>query len=388
MIGSDPRLDEARAIPIAELAERFGATGLTRATATELVGPCPQCGGHEKRGADRFSINTARDVFNCRRCRRGGDGVALVGFILGCGFKEALEAICGARDHSLDPAEVARRRAVSAKREAAREAEAEKYRRNAIKAAKRIWQGTAPGAGTLAEAYMRLRGITFPEWPPSLRFNPDLPYWRKIEGEGREWHRGPAMVAAITAPSGVLVAVHMTWIDLAQPKGKAVIAGPEGVIQPAKLMRGSKRGGVIRLTGWREGATLIMGEGIETTATAMIALDDPGAMFWAGADIGNMAGKMLKGPARGVLSGLPDLSDHGAFIPPPWVTRLILLEDGDSDPTKTRAQLLSAARRAQAAIPGISAAIVPAGPGRDFNDILSGSDSDTAQTTGEANLDE
>jgi hypothetical protein len=368
----DPRLEQARAIPIADIAHKFGLDGLTRATANEMVGPCPKCGGHEKRNADRFSINTMRDVFHCRQCPAGGDGIGLVQHILDCDFATALEALCGERPHEVDPAERARRRQESADREAAREAAAAKYQKNAINAAKKIWGNAEPGAGSLAEGYMRARGIVFEAWPRSLRFAPDLPYWRKINGTGREWHRGPAMVAAITDAAGKLTAVHMTWIDLMRPKAKALILGPDGQAQPAKLMRGSKKGGAIRLTEWREAPVMMMGEGIETTATAMVSDVDPSAAYWAGADLGNMAGLMVKSGKRGTLSGAPDLTDTRAFVPPDWVDRFVLLEDGDSEPVSTRAKLMCAVRRAQHAKPGRTAAIVAAGTGHDFNDILTG----------------
>jgi hypothetical protein len=380
----DPRLEQARAIPIADVAHKFGLEGLTRATAQEMVGPCPKCGGHEKRNSDRFSINTVRNVFNCRRCCEGGDSIGLVQHILGCSFPDALEALCGERQIEVDPIESERRRQASLKREAAREAEAAKYQQNAIEAAKRIWCKALPGVGTLADGYMRARGIDFEAWPPSLRFAPDLPYWRKIGGKGREWHRGPAMVAAITNQIGNLTAVHMTWIDLMRPKAKALILGPDGAAQPAKLMRGSKKGGAIRLTAWREAPVMVMGEGIETTATAMVSGADPHAVYWAGADLGNMAGVMIKSGKRGVLSGAPDLTDERAFVPPVWVDRFVLLKDGDSEPESTRAKLMSAARRAQHAKPGRTAAIVSAGSGLDFNDILTGANAAATHTRQEA----
>ena len=54
-------------------------------TAVEHVGPCPRC-----QGRDRFSVNTARGVFNCRGCGVGGDGIALVRHVYDCGYREAL----------------------------------------------------------------------------------------------------------------------------------------------------------------------------------------------------------------------------------------------------------------------------------------------------------
>ena len=66
------------------------------------------------------------------------------------------------------------------------------------------------------------------------------------------------------------------------------------------------------------------------------------------------------------------MSDRAAFVPPPWVRELILIQDGDSHAAATRSKLESCARRAMALIPGLKARIVHAGKGRDLNDILMG----------------
>ncbi|MEL6953687.1 MAG: hypothetical protein AAFN09_12000 [Pseudomonadota bacterium] len=69
-------------------------------------------------------------------------------------------------------------------------------------------------------------------------------------------------------------------------------------------------------------------------------------------------------------SGEPDLSDAQAFIPPPWVRRLFLIQDGDSNPTMTQAKLQACALRAQAARPGLACYVIEAAPGCDLNDML------------------
>ena len=104
------------------------------------------------------------------------------------------------------------------------------------------------------------------------------------------------------------------------------------------------------------------------------------AAFWAGVDLGNMAGRRItskiKARALGVpedgirAAGIPDMSDGEAFVPPPWVRRLVFVQDGDSDPAETRAKLLAGLRRAMALVPGLQAQIVAAPPGCDLNDVL------------------
>jgi putative DNA primase/helicase len=53
----------------------------------ERVGPCPKCGG-----TDRFSINSKKQVWNCRECKKQsdtGDVIGLVRWLDDCDFKTA-----------------------------------------------------------------------------------------------------------------------------------------------------------------------------------------------------------------------------------------------------------------------------------------------------------
>ena len=80
--------DRAREVLIEdEIARR--AIGL-RGNGAERTGPCPRCGGD-----DRFSINTAKQVFNCRHCGVGGDVIALVQHLDGVDFHAACRTLAG-----------------------------------------------------------------------------------------------------------------------------------------------------------------------------------------------------------------------------------------------------------------------------------------------------
>jgi len=56
----------------------------------ERCGPCPRCGGD-----DRFSINTRKQVFNCRGCGAKGDVIALVELLDATNFVHAVETLTG-----------------------------------------------------------------------------------------------------------------------------------------------------------------------------------------------------------------------------------------------------------------------------------------------------
>lgn len=362
------RKDRAHAMPIGEVADRLGVDGL-RGKSGEMVGPCPVCGGN-----DRFSINTRKNVFLCRKCEDAHGGpVNLVRHVMGCDYPAAIDWLLGEVDLGVSPEELARRaeRARAAERRRAREAE--KYRARAIRDARSIWDRARDGNLGVVPAYLAARGITremLPTVPRALRFIADHPYVKKVDGHLVTMHRGPAMIAAVQASDGSVTAVHQTWVDTTPPHGKArIVFGDEP--QPAKLVRGSKKGGAIRLYTPQGAEAMVMGEGIETTLSALAARALPNAAYWAGVDLGNMAGIMAKrGGTR--WSGIPDMNDEEAFVPPPWVKRLVFIMDGDSAPAMTRAKLESGLRRAMALRPGLVGQIVRAGEGVDLNDVLVG----------------
>lgn len=364
----DHRIQEAHARPITEVADLLSIGGLKRG-GHEMTGPCPKCGGR-----DRFSLNVRKNVFNCRRCGGAGDQIKLVEFVLGLSFLAALDWLCGPVQE-LTPQQRAAREKEAEKHRRERESEAEHYRKQALLKAKNIWLDCLEPEDTEAREYLVRRGIPkhlFP-FPKSIRFHPALPYWH---GQGHSYiqiHKGPAMVAAVQGPDNRFRAVHQTWIDLDQPKGKVLLPNPNepGKFLPSKKVDGIKKGGAIRL---RErplsGDTLIMAEGIETTLSAFVA-DTTGAAFWCGVDLGNMSGQRMLGKGQ-KFAGIPDMTDDEAFVPPEWVREMIYIQDGDSEPRLTKAKLLAGCRRAMVKRSGLSARIVPVPEGKDLNDILMG----------------
>jgi hypothetical protein len=118
-------------------------------------------------------------------------------------------------------------------------------------AARRLFQAGRPIFGTLAEAYLRARGIACSlDWP-ALRYHPSV-YYRESEDAPREvW---PALLAAVTDLDGRIKGLQRTWLD-PQSRAKAPIADPRRAL--GQLLANGVRFGVAT-------DVLAAGEGIET----------------------------------------------------------------------------------------------------------------------------
>lgn len=398
---SDPAFSDwvaqARAVSVLdELGRR--KISLKRA-GSEMVGPCPVCGGR-----DRFGVHVRKGIWHCRHAGRGGDAIALVQYLDGADFLAACETLTGrappkGEGTRATPEELAareeERRARAAEEAAEREAENNRYREAERRKVYALWGASMPIAGTVAADYLGWRGIPDPR-SRALRFKPDYAFCHGEEedADGRKYarvlHRGPAMLAAITGPDGHFRGLHITWIDLARRKGKAEIVDPDtGEVLPAKKMRGSKLGGAIVLVpAWSGVArTVYAGEGIETLLSVWAALVAAGAdlrdtAFLCAADLGNLAGKAREtivhptdkvADKRGrmrrvhVPGPVPDFESLAMPIPAEC-TELVLLADGDSEPFFTRMAMERACARHAA--PGRTVRVAWAPPGQDFNDVL------------------
>ncbi len=359
--------------------------------------PCPGCGGR-----DRFAVNGRKNVFTCRKSGVGGDAIALVAHLDNLpkgsqGFLLAVEILTGEpppRRKSSESDEqrrerearaVARVQAEDAQR--LKEAEDAKiYRERERKRAWEIWSQALPIAGTLGEAYLAKRGIAVPPGA-RLRALAKAPLW----SDGKVIHDGPALVAAIEGPDGRFAGIEQIWIDLDQPKGKAIVADPTtGELLPAKKMRGSVKGGFVLIAKAPNAVRRIgLGEGIETVGSVYWALKAAGsevldgAEFRAALSLGNMAGPadgrvrhptQIKTDKRGrarpvfVPNDEPVDGDWPLMAIEETVEELILLGDGDSDPFTTQMAMRRGAKRYARAYPWLTVRVAWPREGQDFND--------------------
>ena len=266
---------------------------------------CPVCQPERRKGQNALTVADGRNGRLVLDCKKSG-----------CAFLDILAA-SGLRAGDYTPPDSA----IVALREREAKAEAEKR----ASKAKRLWQEAQPIAGTLAETYLRGRGITF-DLPPTLRFHPEA--WH-----GPTARSYPAMVAAVQGAK--LPAVHRTYLH-AEGTGKAAI-------DPDKMMLGAVAGGAVRLC---EGPSrLVVAEGIESGLSLLCGLLDAPATVWAGLSTSGLRGLHL----------------------PTQPGRLTIAVDGDA-PGRAAGHAL--AERAHAS--GWQVSILDPGTGTDFNDILSG----------------
>jgi hypothetical protein len=116
-----------------------------------------------------------------------------------------------------------------------------------------------PIAGTIAETYLRKRGITALHEAGALRFHPRCYYRPDADAPAEVW---PALIAAVTDLAGKITGVHRTWLD---PSGndKAPVDTPRRAM--GHLLGHGVRFGVAT-------DAMAAGEGLETMLSLRCAL--------------------------------------------------------------------------------------------------------------------
>ena len=140
-------------------------------------------------------------------------------------------------------------------------------------AASRLFAASLPLAGSLAEVYLRSRGITQAVPSATLRFHPKC--WHRDEGQTKPVPR-PALIAAVTDGAGALQGLHRTWLA---PDGQG-----KARVETQRRAMGHLLGNAVRLTPYDD--ILVVGEGIETMLSLIEAV--PGLPVWAALSSGHL----------------------------------------------------------------------------------------------------
>ncbi len=166
-----------------------------------------------------------------------------------------------------------------------------------LEAAQRLFARSMPIAGTLADTYLRQRGIVDSGEISALRFDPRCYYRPEPGSEDGAQNAWPALVAGVTDLGGEITGVQRTWLD---PSGKTKAP----VATPRRAM-GHLLGHAVRFGAAAGTEVMAAGEGIETVLSL-----------------------------RSVLPSLPmaaalSAAHLAAFLPPPGLRRLYIVRDND-----------------------------------------------------------
>jgi DNA primase len=294
----------ARAVPISSV---IGATIPLRRAGRDLVGRCPF---HDEKSPS-FTVNDEKGFAHCfgGGCGWHGDAVDYIMAVHNVDAREAVAMITGGALPVID------QRPALARTEPERETSAE---------AIELWQSASPAVGTLAEAYVRHRGIDI-ALPDTIRFA-RLRY-------GRRGPLYPVLVALITDVGNRPMGIQRTYLA-ADGRGKADVP-------KAKLSLGRVTGGAIRLG--PDGTKVVVTEGLEDGLTLLAGLELP---VWAAAGCGNLPTMRFPSEVREIVIG------------------------SDNDPSGQAEAAKAAERHASA---GLAVRIIrPAATYKDFNDELMG----------------
>lgn len=240
---------------------------------------------------------------------------------------DIIETRCGLTEFRDVLAEARRFLAMPPPEEGASKAREPKQGSGSPQAARRLHAISEPFAGSLAEAYLRGRGITHLSGLGALRFHPRCFHRPEGGGSVETW---PAMIGTVTDLKGSITGVHRTWLAR-DGQGKAPLENPRRSM--GRLLGGGVRFGEVS-------EVLAAGEGLETTLSVRQAL--PHLPLMAALSSGHL----------------------GAILFPEGLQRLYILRD--PDPAGDAAVKRLSQRAGEA---GIEALVLSPAQG-DFNDDL------------------
>lgn len=373
----DEFIENARGMSIADVAASLGLKVFGRKQEHEQA--CPACGGR-----DAFAFNAQKNKWNCRKAGAGGnDAIGMAahingldikrrdGFLAACGLvlgqpvpvggEQESEADGQARIKRLEA--IKQRNAAQAKKAEKQADEFREKERNKARGIHDLADILSVSPIACGREYLLARcGGYAPQWE-WLRISPNIAYWHN----GEVLHEGAAMVAPFLDIANDVIGCHITWIDMSvHGKFRPLIKDPAtGEMLPSKKMRGSKKGGIIPLSGEMDSARWVGGEGIENgMAVAAGEGFRADTFYFAAGDLGNLAGAAepssrfahpfltkadRNGKPRRVFVAGPvpkkDQAQDEAMFVPDHVSELVLLADGDSEPIMTASAMARAKAR-------------------------------------------
>ena len=365
----DELWNEVKRADLVDLAGRLGVK--LKRSGPDWVGPCPAGCADD----DGFVVTPQKHIFLCRPSGATGDAVDMVEHAKGLAKREALEFVTGRRAPERANGEEPVDDTIDRLPPETPPATAGSGGKRVASAIDRLIKRAKPIGGTYGEDYLRARGLSpHRRLVIDLLFVPDLDYWIPGDRDAPPAKIAtlPAMIGVIRNASGDPIGVHRTYLD---PENPRKWTPPDG--GKAKKFLGDAKGGLIRLG--RAGDKLAIGEGIETTlAWYALGLGPEDVSIACGLSLGNIAGACtgtMAHPTALTKAGKPvrianycdpDPKRPGVVLPE-GVRELILLGDGDSDFSTTRAFIGAAVKRYLAE--GLVVSVHFAPDGKDWADV-------------------
>ncbi len=260
------------------------------------------CPFHKER-TPSFFVNDDKAFFNCFGCGAHGDAIEWLVKYRKLDFKVAVEALAGEKP----PSEAQkfennlRSRSNEHVARSVFEYTLDDTERSQQAMARAIWDHSKKIGGTIAEHYLRVRGIKLRRMPECLRFTDNAWIFSYENGWKRSGY--PAMIAGVQDSIGRLTAIQTTYL---LPDGSW-----KAPMKKAKLVTGPMVDGAIRLGAASN--VLCIAEGIETAMAGQQMFSLP---VWA-----------ATGQARRKSILLPDVVQ----------TVVLLTDNGGSDATTNQA---------------------------------------------------
>jgi hypothetical protein len=176
---------------------------------------------------------------------------------------------------------------------------------SSMDSAQRLFALAQPIAGTLAETYLRNRGLSVLHDTDALRFHPDCYYRPDRRDPVETW---PALIAAVTDLKGVLTGIQRTWLD---PDGFHPTRLGKAPVNAPRRALGCLLGHAVRFGVPDD--VMLAGEGIETVLSLRTHL--PGMPMAAALSSAHLAGILFpKNLRRLYIARDNDVAGDRAFV--------------------------------------------------------------------------
>ena len=258
--------------------------------------------------------------------RRTGDGKLLIHCFSDTDWRDVRSELLNrgfAREEDF-PSRASKRTVVRHRRQAPKKARNKTAHTDTFERAKHLWTERLPIKGSLAELYLKSRGLSQMSGSSALGFYPSA----QISAPGAPVRTAPVLLAEISAPGGGFMGLQLTVLSKSSARKRF------------RLVFGPQMEGAVRLEPLQS-CTLLIAEGLETAASASKLFDVPA---WS----------------------LLNTANFAVFDPPQEVKRLIIAADRDRPGLKAAESLLERLKERQLLVETVAPLI----EGEDWNDVL------------------